>query len=52
VVAVDPTGHAPGRGAYLHRNIACVEAARKRRLLERSLGGLTTAEVWSRIGSV
>ncbi len=28
--AVDPGGHAVGRGAYLHRDASCVETARKR----------------------
>jgi len=32
VLVVDPTGRAPGRGAYLHRQDSCIEAARKRRL--------------------
>jgi uncharacterized protein len=50
-VAVDRSGHAPGRGAYLHRNPACVEAARKRRQLERSLGGTVAAEVWESLSS-
>jgi predicted RNA-binding protein YlxR (DUF448 family) len=29
-VAMDPTGRAPGRGAYLHRDPACVGAAFRR----------------------
>jgi uncharacterized protein len=29
-VAVDPTGRAPGRGAYLHRDPDCVAAAFRR----------------------
>ena len=47
--AVDPTGHAPGRGAYLHRNQACLEIARKRRQLERSLGAAVPPELWSEL---
>lgn len=48
--AVDPTGHASGRGAYLHRDPACVEAARKRRQLERSLGAAVPQELWAELG--
>jgi uncharacterized protein len=29
-LTVDATGRAPGRGAYLHRDPACVHLARKR----------------------
>jgi uncharacterized protein len=36
-VAVDPTGSAPGRGAYVHRSAACVEAALRKGGLARSL---------------
>jgi predicted RNA-binding protein YlxR (DUF448 family) len=32
LLVVDPTGRAPGRGAYLHRDAACAELARKRGL--------------------
>ncbi len=48
--AVDATGHAAGRGAYLHRDPACVEVARKRRNLERSLGAAVPQELWSELG--
>ena len=48
--AIDPTGHAPGRGAYLHRDPACTGDARKRRNLERSLGAAVPAELWAEIG--
>jgi len=36
-VRVDPTGTAPGRGAYLHRDPACLDAAVKRGSLARAL---------------
>lgn len=49
--AVDPTGHAAGRGAYLHREIACIEAARKRRQIERSLSANTSPELWANLAS-
>lgn len=36
-VEVDPSGRAPGRGAYLCPEHACFERASKRRSLERAL---------------
>jgi hypothetical protein len=44
--AVDRSGRAPGRGAYVHSNGACVEMARKRRALERSLKAPVGPEIW------
>jgi uncharacterized protein len=50
LAAMDPTGRASGRGAYLHRTQDCIEIARKRRQLERSLGGATVPlELWSEL---
>ena len=46
---VDRTGRAPGRGAYLHREVACLETARKRHALERSLGVTVAPELWSEL---
>ena len=34
---IDPTGKAPGRGAYLCREAACLERALKTKALERAL---------------
>lgn len=45
--AVDKTGQIQGRGAYVHSNTACLETARKRRALERSLKATVGAEVWA-----
>jgi predicted RNA-binding protein YlxR (DUF448 family) len=45
--AIDSTGRAPGRGAYLHRDLACVETARKRRALDRALRTTIQPELWS-----
>ncbi|MEP6752203.1 MAG: YlxR family protein [Candidatus Dormiibacterota bacterium] len=45
--AVDRTGGAPGRGAYLHSTSACIETAKKRRALERSLKATIGPEVWA-----
>lgn len=36
-VALDLTGRAPGRGAYVHRDRACVEAATGKGALARAL---------------
>jgi uncharacterized protein len=44
-VALDRTGRAPGRGAYLHPSAACIELARKRRVLDRALGAAVPPEV-------
>ncbi len=37
-VAVDRAGKEPGRGAYVHRDAACVELALRRGALARALG--------------
>jgi uncharacterized protein len=47
--AVDRTGHAAGRGAYLHADRACIEIARKRKALERALKTLVSPEVWAEL---
>jgi hypothetical protein len=47
--AVDLSGHASGRGAYLHHDPACLEIARKRRIFERVLGATVAPEVWSQL---
>jgi len=49
--AVDPTGHAAGRGAYLHANAGCIEIARKRRAIERSLSTSVGPEVWAELSA-
>ncbi|EHI12884.1 hypothetical protein KEK_18333 [Mycolicibacterium thermoresistibile ATCC 19527] len=36
-VVVDRTGNLPGRGAWLHPNEQCLEAARRRRAFARAL---------------
>ncbi|HEX9716935.1 MAG TPA: YlxR family protein [Actinomycetota bacterium] len=37
VVRVDAVGKAPGRGAYVHRDTSCLEAALRRGALARAL---------------
>ncbi len=47
--AVDRTGHAAGRGAYLHADAACIEMARKRKALDRALKTLVGSEIWAEL---
>jgi uncharacterized protein len=47
--AVDRSGHAAGRGAYLHADTACIELARKRKALERALKAAIGSEVWTEL---
>jgi uncharacterized protein len=44
--AVDRSGRAPGRGAYLHTDVACLEMARKRKALDRALKTFIGPQVW------
>ena len=45
-VTVDPTGKAPGRGAYVCRKKACLERAVKTRALERAFQRAIGPEVF------
>jgi predicted RNA-binding protein YlxR (DUF448 family) len=47
--ATDARGLTRGRGAYLHPDPVCIEAARKRRTLERALRTPIQAELWSEL---
>jgi predicted RNA-binding protein YlxR (DUF448 family) len=49
--ALDRKGNAPGRGAYVCRDGACVARARKRRAFERALKlrGSVPRELWDEI---
>jgi predicted RNA-binding protein YlxR (DUF448 family) len=47
--ALDLTGRATGRGAYLHRDPECIESARKRRALDRALRTAIQPELWSEL---
>jgi uncharacterized protein len=47
--AVDRTGRATGRGAYLHDDRSCVEIARKKRSLDRALHTTVQPELWSEL---
>ncbi|MBO0684698.1 MAG: YlxR family protein [Candidatus Dormibacteraeota bacterium] len=50
-VVLDQTGRIPGRGAYLHAEQACLDLARRRRSLERSLKAAVPDEVWAELAS-
>jgi len=45
----DPTGRAPGRGAYLHRDAGCIDTARRRRSLERALRATVPESTWETV---
>ena len=47
--SIDRTGHAAGRGAYLHQDPECIELARKRRSLDRALRTSIQSELWSEL---
>ena len=49
-LAVDASGRAPGRGAYLHRDPECLEIARKRKALDRALRAAAGPELWAELG--
>ena len=49
--APDPTGRAPGRGAYLHPDPACWQVARRRRSLERALRAQVPDDLWDQLAS-
>jgi predicted RNA-binding protein YlxR (DUF448 family) len=46
---VDRTGHAAGRGAYLHADVSCVEIARKKKAVERALKAVVSPELWAQL---
>jgi uncharacterized protein len=47
--SVDLTGHASGRGAYLHQDPLCIEIARKRKALERALNTTVAPDFWAEL---
>jgi predicted RNA-binding protein YlxR (DUF448 family) len=48
-VSLDPTGKKPGRGAYLCRNIQCLEKSFKTRRLERNLETKISEEICTKL---
>lgn len=48
-ISVDPTGKKSGRGAYVCKDVKCLELARKGRKLERSFKRQIPAEIYETI---
>jgi len=46
-VVYDPGGRTPGRGAYLHAEVECIELGRRRRALERALKTPIPDHLWA-----
>ncbi|MBI2843839.1 MAG: YlxR family protein [Armatimonadetes bacterium] len=51
-VEIDPTGKAPGRGAYICRNATCVAMAAKKKGLDRALRTTAPAELYEKLMQV
>jgi len=51
-VGVDPTGKAPGRGAYICASLECLEKAIKTRALSRALECEMTEEMFAELRRV
>jgi hypothetical protein len=47
--AIDLTGAAAGRGAYVHVDPTCVNLARKRKALDRALRTQIQPELWTEL---
>jgi predicted RNA-binding protein YlxR (DUF448 family) len=47
----DPTGKAPGRGAYICKTDACTARAKKIKGLERSFSRAVPSEVYEKVGA-
>jgi predicted RNA-binding protein YlxR (DUF448 family) len=50
-IQLDRTGRLSGRGAYLHTQGTCIEAARKRRALDRALAATVPPDVWLEVSN-
>lgn len=48
-IHIDPSSKAPGRGAYICNDVACLEKAVKIRAFERALGGSIQPEAMERL---
>ncbi len=48
-ISFDPIGRAPGRGAYLCKNEACLERAMKTRALERTFEQKIDPELYEKL---
>jgi predicted RNA-binding protein YlxR (DUF448 family) len=47
--AIDPTGSAAGRGAYVHADATCIDQARKRKALDRAMKTTIQPELWAKL---
>ncbi len=50
-VALDPTGKKAGRGAYICRQTDCLNTARKKKALERSLKASVSEEIYGTLAT-
>ena len=50
-VVPDPSGSAPGRGAYVHLDAGCIDAAMRSRAFDRALRTGLTADAAARLGN-
>ena len=48
-IHLDPGGRAPGRGAYVCRNLSCLKKARKARRFEKAFSCKIPDEVYDRL---
>jgi predicted RNA-binding protein YlxR (DUF448 family) len=48
-VSVDDTGKKSGRGAYLCRDVACIELAQKKKVLEAHLKTKISSEIYEQL---
>ena len=48
-ISLDLTGKQPGRGAYICRDLACLQAARKARRIERGFACKIPDEIYDRM---
>lgn len=49
VISVDDKGKAPGRGAYLCKNLDCLDKAYKAKLLEKNLDTQISEDVFAQL---
>jgi predicted RNA-binding protein YlxR (DUF448 family) len=50
-VAIDPSRSTPGRGAYVHLDVGCIQAAMQSRAFDRALRTGLTADAAARLGN-
>ncbi len=49
VISLDTVGRAPGRGAYICHDPACLQKAQKSRRLEKAFSSAIPAEIYEKI---